>query len=544
MTLADMEAIETSADNHDLTTGDICGVHAEQLSYSWNGSAWNALPQGADELGDMYLIEYWYGTLDGKVYDGEVQAQIIYKEAGSDVVFDLYLDTTILLDNSVTDNKIGTRALTDAAGTDVLTPAEGKSFTAWLQGIRNNLKYALNTLLGKQNVITATGSDNVLTAPSVAGDQPGTVAKASLYGQQFAVFPDYNARSSIGTLTIPETGAPDTDWQSNTITVSQSGYIMLDGRAKVSSGFVYRGVIIINGKTVWSSDVDGVMTWVDYAQGPFPVSAGDTAQIRMGLPVASPSWNNRAITCYFVPPKVALMQASPAMANSLTTMGPPDYSRQEATNRITSNNGTWTVDRNGYVRVQIQAMSAASACCEINGRRVGQNYSGVSAGSQAFLADVYPVKTGDVVKLFVDADVATNILCNYIPPVINPPLYVDGGALVNYSTIEQDTGIKWLDGKTIYQRTLTGTKDVSANLNTVLVTVTGVERLIKGEGVVSRGASSFVTIPCRTVDASEAAGHLVGDITQATGGSIAVTIRSDVAITGAYYAVTLQYTKP
>ena len=437
MTLADMEAIETSADNHDLTTGDICGVHAEQLSYSWNGSAWNALPQGADELGDMYLIEYWYGTLDGKVYDGEVQAQIIYKEAGSDVVFDLYLDTTILLDNSVTDNKIGTRALTDAAGTDVLTPAEGKSFTAWLQGIRNNLKYALNTLLGKQNVITATGSDNVLTAPSVAGDQPGTVAKASLYGQQFAVFPDYNARSSIGTLTIPETGAPDTDWQSNTITVSQSGYIMLDGRAKVSSGFVYRGVIIINGKTVWSSDVDGVMTWVDYAQGPFPVSAGDTAQIRMGLPVASPSWSNRAVACYFVPPKVALMQASPAMANSLTAMGPPNYSLESEVVHLTqipNNTVIWTADANCYADIIITAAAATSIYLLIKSPQGSHRQvfvCGATAVGQRFVYSV-PVAKGTEFK--TDGDASTRVsqlIIRIKPPIINPPLYVDGGALVN-----------------------------------------------------------------------------------------------------------------
>ena len=40
-----------------------------------------------------------------------------------------------------------------------------------------------------------------------------------------------------------------------------------------------------------------------------------------------------------------------------------------------------------------------------------------------------------------------------------------GGSNISYSTSEQDTGIKWIDGKKIYQKTLTGT--VTEENNTI-----------------------------------------------------------------------------
>ncbi|MDR1274485.1 MAG: hypothetical protein LBK12_08040, partial [Odoribacteraceae bacterium] len=46
----------------------------------------------------------------------------------------------ILKAGSVTDKKIGNRALVDEAGSSTLVPVAEKGLTAWLQGIRNNLK--------------------------------------------------------------------------------------------------------------------------------------------------------------------------------------------------------------------------------------------------------------------------------------------------------------------------------------------------------------------------------------------------------------------
>ncbi len=141
MTTADMDSIEGSADDHDLTIGDVCGVHNNQLSYEWDGSVWVELAHGADVIGDLYKIDYWYGTYDGKSYAGEVQAEIICQAVTPSVIYDLYLDTTILLDGDVTDSKIGDRALLDNAENKSIISIVGKNPTAWLQAIRDRLKW-------------------------------------------------------------------------------------------------------------------------------------------------------------------------------------------------------------------------------------------------------------------------------------------------------------------------------------------------------------------------------------------------------------------
>lgn len=47
--------------------------------------------------------------------------------------------------------------------------------------------------------------------------------------------------------------------------------------------------------------------------------------------------------------------------------------------------------------------------------------------------------------------------------------YIEGGAgLPSYFTTETDTGMKWIDGKTIYQRVFTGTTPSNQNFTTLL----------------------------------------------------------------------------
>jgi hypothetical protein len=235
-------------------------------------------------------------------------------------------------------------------------------------------------------------------------------------------------------------------------------------------------------------------------------------------------------------------------ANSLLTMGPPNYSAIETTNRITTEGGTWTVDRDGYVAVLIQNLTAGySAICAINGKWVGRAFSGVGTGAagdvQAMHTGVHQVCKGDVVKLLVDDGTAnTNMYCYYIPPVINPPLYVTGMPILSYSTAEQDTGIKWYNGKTIYQKSFTGTVSLPANSNVTVISLPGAEDFVDGWGIISRSPSSGIKIPGRSLDSSEAATHFMSDIT-ITNGNIYCTARSDVAINPAGYLVTFQYTK-
>jgi hypothetical protein len=245
------------------------------------------------------------------------------------------------------------------------------------------------------------------------------------------------------------------------------------------------------------------------------------------------------------------MQTTPTLANSLTSMGPPDYSSAvtlvDIEAPLTNYALIWTADTDCYVDAIVTA-SGASGSIYISVQPPNKPTDMIFMAGDKAAGDrfTYQLRIIKGTKIYTGGDsdsrVSRLILVKRLP-VINPPLYVDGQVLVNYSTVEQDTGIKWLDGSPIYQRTFTGTKDLTANANTVLASLSGISRLIHGEGIVSRGASSFITIPSRSVDSSEAATHLIGDITQTTGGAVAITVRSDVAVTAAYYAVTLRYTK-
>lgn len=53
-----------------------------------------------------------------------------------------------------------------------------------------------------------------------------------------------------------------------------------------------------------------------------------------------------------------------------------------------------------------------------------------------------------------------------------------GGGGVNYSTEEQDTGLKWLNGETIYQKTFTGAFSMTGTAWTSFADVTDEDILI------------------------------------------------------------------
>jgi hypothetical protein len=161
-TVTDMESISSLSieERHGLAAGDRCGVHATQLTYEFDGTDWNTLPHGADTIGDLYKIDYYYGTVDGETYKGEVQAEIICSAVTPSVVYELFLDLTILREGDVTDQVIGNRSLQDEAADDTLVAVAGKTLTAWLQGIRNNLKYLITNV--KQLVIDIVKKANMI----------------------------------------------------------------------------------------------------------------------------------------------------------------------------------------------------------------------------------------------------------------------------------------------------------------------------------------------------------------------------------------------
>lgn len=57
-----------------------------------------------------------------------------------------------------------------------------------------------------------------------------------------------------------------------------------------------------------------------------------------------------------------------------------------------------------------------------------------------------------------------------------------GGSAINYSTSEVNTGVKWIDGKYIYQKTIQGTIPADTSSTTIL-TDASIDTMISGEGI-------------------------------------------------------------
>ena len=160
MTVSDMNRIRTTVPNQNLQNGDMCGCHETGLTYTYNiaTGSWVANPQGTDTEGDLYDLLFWYGTwVDGITYNGEVSAQIKCKD-GPTHAFDLVVLTDLLLDNEVTDPKIGNRILADQGADATLITVAAKNLTQWLQGIRNNLKWLFTNAATKAELATETAS--------------------------------------------------------------------------------------------------------------------------------------------------------------------------------------------------------------------------------------------------------------------------------------------------------------------------------------------------------------------------------------------------
>jgi len=120
MTVADMNSIPTANPNYNLSVGDSCGCQATQLTYTWDGTTWNAQAHGTDHINEYYDMLFWYGTwIDGQTYTGDVSARITCKDATTPL-FDLIVWSDYLNEGSVTLSKLNANVVDNV--TIQLTP--------------------------------------------------------------------------------------------------------------------------------------------------------------------------------------------------------------------------------------------------------------------------------------------------------------------------------------------------------------------------------------------------------------------------------------
>ena len=112
-----------------------------------------------------------------------------------------------------------------------------------------------------------------------------------------------------------------------------------------------------------------------------------------------------------------------------------------------------------------------------------------------------------------------------------------GGGGVDYSTEEQDTGLKWIDDSSIYQKTIVYTNAIAANQTTTLAIAAyigaDVARVIEINGITGNGIPINACWP--------QGGYNWGIATYASGGNINIVNASNAITDGIY--ITVRYTK-
>jgi hypothetical protein len=142
----------------------------------------------------------------------------------------------------------------------------------------------------------------------------------------------------------------------------------------------------------------------------------------------------------------------------------PDYANQETTNRISTNNGTWTADRTGFVVGSAYAQSSGTFRWFVN-NKIAARISQYNA-NWGCATNPIPVKKGDVVKFTVsEGSLSGNCDLYFIPPAFikkEMPVIVEKNG--SYSLEEVKTADTWIDGKPIYKKSFNfGTKTFAAN---------------------------------------------------------------------------------
>ena len=265
-----------------------------------------------------------------------------------------------------------------------------------------------------------------------------------------------------------------------TWTVDRDGFI----KWSITTSGSNRFYITINNNVV----VQDTNASSEAVTGLLPVKKGDVVKIN--------TLNSfTAAGCYFIPPTYT----APEVAWI------PDYANMETTNRITANNGTWTVDRDGFIRVHNTGTSTTAA-----GYMYSQVYinnqlveylvmsPGISGRNDEHTATL-PVKKGDVVRITTTVGNMTvnAIRCHFIPPraVLGPTINMD------YSTSEIDTGKKWIDGKTIYRKVFTNTRASVNNVSSADVVIqlgTGIDDIIEVSGFVKDATGNKIPLGARS----------------------------------------------
>lgn len=116
----------------------------------------------------------------------------------------------------------------------------------------------------------------------------------------------------------------------------------------------------------------------------------------------------------------------------------------------------------------------------------------------------------------------------------NMPAPTGGG--VDYSTEEQDTGIKWIDGKTIYQKTIYVSSVATGTASNIQHDIDNIETCVSITGTCT--FQSTTQLPLPYISTSINYNICLGNVTHST---FMIQTGTSITISDAY--VTIRYTK-
>lgn len=111
---------------------------------------------------------------------------------------------------------------------------------------------------------------------------------------------------------------------------------------------------------------------------------------------------------------------------------------------------------------------------------------------------------------------------------------------INYSLEEQDTGLTWIDGKKIYQKTV-DCGSINGSNKDVTVPVNNVEYITSVSGICKTTSNEFISLGYNNSGNSEACFNLVLDTITSTSLILKINAGRLIRTTSTY--LTIQYTK-
>jgi hypothetical protein len=222
-----------------------------------------------------------------------------------------------------------------------------------------------------------------------------------------------------------------------------------------------------------------------------------------------------------------------------------DEANKEFVNRLPTSASTWTADRSGFVELYagVNNGKAINVGFNIDGESVFQVFSGANTQGMGVRA-IRPIGKGQtisIVKVVPGSGIEPDTLtCYFIPPKWEGFILPNIVDEPDYSLLEIDTGVKWIDGKTIHQKVVPFSETIAVGVvsNHELIEAGVVDTLVSGTGLFTSQSGNQFVIPFRYGSTQTSANI----IKQHSTGAIIVALEwnSVVVITG--HAI-LKYTK-